>query len=593
MEQEIIPTSKRRKIEETVVNILKNADLETATEYSVRSAAAHQLSTDLSDLAHKCLVRQALESFLLSTATTMLDDVNSNNARKVSVPQKNKDDQELPSCSTGRVICKLSDKRSVAVHDFRGKCLVSIRDYLEKDGKQLFSGKGISLTGRQWSLFRSSFPAIEEAIAKMTSQTRLAVGEKQSAVDLLVGDITSQDIFPDDKNKMETDISNCADAVDPQREVGERNSVALGTNNWMAIPNGRQSLQTELVQVNSFGVMDHQSQGDGEWKHDGLDVNHSVATPSSQGQTLNQRYHPRVDSAATSAFAPGGHMPQHSVASFPQSLVPIMTTRLDGKNYHCWAHQMEFFLKQLKVAHVLKDPCPSISAESMSFEEKYQAKAAVQKWVDDEYICRHYILNSLSDNLFNQYSKKGCSAKELWEELESVYNEDFGTIRSQVNKYIQFQMVDGVSVLEQTHELQRILATIMASGIWMDENFHASVIISKLPPSWKEYRAKLMQEEFLSLTALLHRLEVEEEARYQRNQESFSRNAFMDCSKVQNKSGLRKKETKRLCYSCGKEGHISKYCPEKKFESHGQSNGKENEIIPNVTAAKVEEKFQD
>ena len=108
MEQEIIPTSKRRKIEETVVNILKNADLETATEYSVRSAAAHQLSTDLSDLAHKCLVRQALESFLLSTAKTMLDDVNSNNACKVSVQQKNKDDQELPSCSTGRVICKVS-----------------------------------------------------------------------------------------------------------------------------------------------------------------------------------------------------------------------------------------------------------------------------------------------------------------------------------------------------------------------------------------------------------------------------------------------------------------------------------------------------
>lgn len=523
----------------------------------------------------------------------MLDGVSSSNASKVSVPQKNKDDQELSGCSTGRVICKLSDKRSVAVHDFRGKCLVSIRDYLEKDGKQLFSGRGISLTGRQWSLFRSSFPAIEEAIAKMASQTRLAVGEKHSAVDLLVGDITPQDIFPNGKNQMETEISNCADAVDPQREVGERNTVAMETNNLTAISNGRQPLQTELVQVNSYGTMDRQRQRCGEWKHDGLDVNDSVAGPSCQGQALNRSYRPRADAAAASAFAPGGHMPQHSVASFPQSLVPIMTTRLDGKNYHCWVHQLEFFLRQLNVAYVLKDPCPSISAESMSFEEKFQAKAGVQKWVDDEYICRHYILNSLSDSLFSQYSKKGCSAKELWEELKSVYNEDFGTIRSQVNKYIQFQMVDGVSVLEQTHELQRILDTIMAAGIWMDENFHVSVIISKLPPSWKDYRAKLMQEEFLPLSALLHRLKIEEEARYQRKKESFSTNAHMDCSKVQNKSGMWKKEMKRLCYSCGKEGHISKYCPEKKFESHGQSNGKENEIIPNVTSAKVGENFQD
>lgn len=112
-QEEIIPnsstsTSKRRKIEETVINILKNADLETATEYSVRAETARQLNTDLSDFADKCLIRQVLESFLLSTAATTpleSDDVNINNTHNVSASEKN---QESSINTNGRIICKVS-----------------------------------------------------------------------------------------------------------------------------------------------------------------------------------------------------------------------------------------------------------------------------------------------------------------------------------------------------------------------------------------------------------------------------------------------------------------------------------------------------
>ncbi|KAL3536699.1 hypothetical protein ACH5RR_000065 [Cinchona calisaya] len=583
--EEISSSSKRRKIEETVIKILKSADLETATEYSVRAAAAHQLSADLSDLSHKFLVRQVLESFLLSTTATTTAE----NTKEETVAAAVRDDQQVCS-DKGRVICELSDKRSVAVHEFRGKALVSIRDYYDKDGKQVPSGRGISLTGRQWSLFRNSFPAIEEAIAKMASQIRLEAVEKQSGAELLAGDITTRRT----QIQMETDISNSLDAVDPERKVGKIKHVGMDTNDSVTTPNGGHSSQAELIQEDSIDVLNHQRQRDGERENNGLNSIDSTSTLCSQGQTLNQTHQPQADTSMTSAFAPRGHIQHNPATCIPQSLVPIMTTRLYGKNYHCWVHQMEFFLKQLKVAYVLKDPCPSISVEALSFEEIVQAKAAVQQWVDDEYRCRHYILNSLSDNLFDQYSKKnGCSAKELWEELKSVYNEDYGTVRSQINKYIQFQMVDGISVLEQAQELQRIFNTITASGIWMDDNFHVSVIISKLPPSWKEYRANLMQEEVLPLNVLMHRLEVEEESRNQQLKENFSRNAHIDNSKVRYKSGPRKKEMKGLCYSCGKEGHISKHCPDKKFETHGKSNQKENETVPTVTDVKVEENFQD
>lgn len=40
---------------------------------------------------------------------------------------------------------QLSNKRRVTVQDFRGKTLVSIREYYEKEGKQLPTSKGILL----------------------------------------------------------------------------------------------------------------------------------------------------------------------------------------------------------------------------------------------------------------------------------------------------------------------------------------------------------------------------------------------------------------------------------------------------------------
>lgn len=41
-------------------------------------------------------------------------------------------------------VFKLSDKRRVTIQEFRGKALVSIREYYKKDGKELPSSKGNS-----------------------------------------------------------------------------------------------------------------------------------------------------------------------------------------------------------------------------------------------------------------------------------------------------------------------------------------------------------------------------------------------------------------------------------------------------------------
>ncbi|KAF7149670.1 hypothetical protein RHSIM_Rhsim02G0246000 [Rhododendron simsii] len=96
------------------------------------------------------------------------------------------------------IICKLSWRRRVTIQDFRGKTLVSIREFYSKDGKDLPSSKEtvifvtvtidkekrdndeqgtttslvkrICLTTEQWSSFKMIAAAIEKAIRKMESR---------------------------------------------------------------------------------------------------------------------------------------------------------------------------------------------------------------------------------------------------------------------------------------------------------------------------------------------------------------------------------------------------------------------------------------
>lgn len=287
-------------------------------------------------------------------------------------------------------------------------------------------------------------------------------------------------------------------------------------------------------------------------------------------------------------------------ASTSGELVHIEINRFDGKNYQCWAPQMENFLKRLKIAYVLTDPCPSI-ARTLDTSTKVisQAKAAEQKWFNDDRMCRYNILNSLSDSLYYQYSKKTNSAKELWEELKLVYlYEEFGTKRSQVRKYVEFQMVDEKPIVDQVQELNSIADSIVDTGIFIDENFHVSVIISKFPPSWKDFCIKMMHEEYLPFWILMNHVRVEEESRNRDKRGEPSNSIYFHHAKNlgprmrdAKKPGLhwKRRETETdnkamVCYFCGKKGHISKHCRDRKFNKEGnEKHDKENPSTSSVT----------
>ncbi|OVA08212.1 Transcriptional coactivator p15 (PC4) [Macleaya cordata] len=145
----------KSQIEETVMEILKKAEMEDMSEFKIQSLASEKLGLDLSGTECQQIVRRVIESFFLSmeeepvaappqklrTEENKTKEISSEeeeeaeeegNERKPSIAAKNYDE----SCNL--IVCKLSNKRKVTVQDYRGKTLVSARKYYLKDAAEQF-----------------------------------------------------------------------------------------------------------------------------------------------------------------------------------------------------------------------------------------------------------------------------------------------------------------------------------------------------------------------------------------------------------------------------------------------------------------------
>ncbi|GER41530.1 RNA polymerase II transcriptional coactivatorKELP [Striga asiatica] len=154
----------RTKIEQTVLGILTNSNMDETTEYKIRKSASEKLGMDLSEPTRKKFVREIVEAYLRAQQAEAEEE-----EAKEEDNNENKGGREYDD-EGGLIICRLSDKRRVTLSEFRGKTLVSIREYYKRDGKELPTAKGISLSTEQWMSFKKNVPEIEKAIKKMESR---------------------------------------------------------------------------------------------------------------------------------------------------------------------------------------------------------------------------------------------------------------------------------------------------------------------------------------------------------------------------------------------------------------------------------------
>ena len=82
--------------------------------------------------------------------------------------------------------------------------------------------------------------------------------------------------------------------------------------------------------------------------------------------------------------------------------------KFKGGNFKIWKQKMIFFLTTLNLAKVLKEVAPVLAED----ETDATVVAAEQSWRYQDFLCKHYILQSLDDTLYNVYCSKE-SAKAL------------------------------------------------------------------------------------------------------------------------------------------------------------------------------------
>ncbi|KAA0056743.1 ty1-copia retrotransposon protein [Cucumis melo var. makuwa] len=96
--------------------------------------------------------------------------------------------------------------------------------------------------------------------------------------------------------------------------------------------------------------------------------------------------------------------------------------------------------------------------------------------------------------------------------LESRYGgDDAGRKKYVVGKWLQFQMTDDKSIVEQIHEYENLVANVLSEGMKMCEILQANVLLKKSPPSWNDYRNHLKhKKKDLKLQELISHICTEE-----------------------------------------------------------------------------------
>ncbi|XP_057990279.1 uncharacterized protein LOC131172774 [Hevea brasiliensis] len=186
-------------------------------------------------------------------------------------------------------------------------------------------------------------------------------------------------------------------------------------------------------------------------------------------------------------------MESKAVSVMNQEFVKL--DRFDGTNYVRWKDKMLFLLTTLKISYILDPSLPAISPPTPEDSEQVKADRDKHRLYD----------------LFTSVK----SPMEIWKSLEFKYNsEKQGVDKFLIMKYFEFQMIDNISVMDQVHELHVLVSKLKDLKVIVPESLQVGGIIAKLPPSWNDYRKKLLHTtEDFSLEQIQKHLRIEEETR--------------------------------------------------------------------------------
>ena len=89
-----------------------------------------------------------------------------------------------------------------------------------------------------------------------------------------------------------------------------------------------------------------------------------------------------------------------------------------------------FYLTTLNLTRFLTEDDPKLKED----ERDIQVISVVDAWKHSDYLCTNYVINTLTDFLYNKYSYKNI-AKELWESLDLKYKIEDVVVSSSITKW--------------------------------------------------------------------------------------------------------------------------------------------------------------
>ena len=273
--------------------------------------------------------------------------------------------------------------------------------------------------------------------------------------------------------------------------------------------------------------------------------------------------------------------------------------QFSGSHYKRWHEKILSALDLHNIAFVLTDPKPTNDDDLL-------------KWEKANRICRHTILSTLSNELFDVYYPIQ-SASEIWESLNKKYIlADAGTQKFAIGNFLDFTMVEDKDVSSQIHIFHVLIDDLKNENIILPDAFIAGSLIEKLPESWKDYKYSLKHKrKSLSLEEVIVHIRIEEQNRARRkiekhkemtakailieNQTSIDRSkAYKPKFKKQSKKFSKKpvgpqnnpnfKKGKGSCYVCGKPGHYAAQC---RFRKNTSTKSQAHLTVEKVITAVV------
>ena len=188
-------------------------------------------------------------------------------------------------------------------------------------------------------------------------------------------------------------------------------------------------------------------------------------------------------------------------------------------------------------------------------------------------------------------------------------NEKKGIDKYLAMNYFDFKLSDNQPVMDQIHQLQILVSRLRDLDTVVPDSLQIGAILSKLPPSWNEYRKRVLHSpQSFTIEEFQTHLQIESENRLcdaklflktnMNPKEASQVNAVGSNSrnksgktqnnhKVQKNGGIMKtKKKNRICFHCEKKGHYIKEC---RFRLAGKGNTSGNSNHANMVGKEEKE----